>query len=239
MSKFGFTGQEYAATDPQVARAYCAGRAASYASTAISANPHTSNTPEWQAWRCGHVSYASAGANTVADSCANPAKFANPAVTAVEDSADISGETWKFTPASPGLPFYIEFGDGTGAQNPAASTAALLHTYPASGDYLTRLHYMSQVWDAETITVAFVDPDVTAAVDETDVTGATWDFTPAAPGLAFILDFGDGETEENTLGSEVAISHVYAESGDYDITLLYRNLVWPIETITVTIVPEE
>lgn len=153
MSKYGFDGLHMASNDAQVSRAYCAGRTASYAAAAIGTNPHVTNTPEWQAWRSGHVSYAAGGTNTVQDTCDRPAKFVNPAVTAAVDALEISGARWKFTPAAPGLPFAIEFGDGSGYQNPPGITTPILHTYAESGSYVTRLHYMGRIWDSETITV--------------------------------------------------------------------------------------
>jgi hypothetical protein len=150
---FAFVGNQDQATSPKVARAYAAGRAASVAAAAITTNPHVSGTPEWQAWRNGHISYASGGTNTVADGPAQPAKFVNPAVTIANVAADTTGATKGATPAAPGLPFRIDWGDGSFSDNPAGTTTQIQHKYAASGTYKTRLLYMGLVWDQEDVVV--------------------------------------------------------------------------------------
>lgn len=237
MSKYGFTGQEDAATDPQTAGAYCAGRKASVAGSEVSTCPHDENTPEYHAWRSGWYSYASGGAITEKDSCADAAKFNSPNLTIALVEEDLTGATYSATTASGGLPNRIDWGDGTSDIRLPGASGAINHTYAENGTYSITSHYLGAVRDTETQVVAFNEPGVTAAVDDTDLTGATWLFTPDAPGLPFTIDFGDESTEDNTAGSETAISHEYAESGDYVITLLYQDVIWPVETITVTITP--
>jgi hypothetical protein len=154
MSKFAFVGDQQQATSPKVQRAYVAGRAASVAAENISTNPHTSGTPEWSAWRNGHISYASGGTNTLPrDRAAQLPAFANPAVTMANVDTDATGATWGATPAAPGLPFRIDWGDGLWSDNPAESTTQITHKYAASGSYKTRLLFMDKVWDEETVTV--------------------------------------------------------------------------------------
>jgi len=153
VSKFGYVANPDQATSPEIAKAYAAGRAASVAAAAISTNPHASGTPEWQAWRNGHVTYASGGTNTFADGPAEPAKFVNPAVTMANVTADTTGATWGATPAAPGLPVRIDWGDGSFSDNPAATTTQITHVYAASGSYKTRVLFFDKVWDEETLTV--------------------------------------------------------------------------------------
>jgi len=157
MSKFAFVADQYQATSPKLTRAYAAGRAASVAAAAISTNPHASPTPEWAAWRNGHNTYTSGGANTLPrDGPAQRPAFADPAVTMANVGADATGATWGATPAAPGLPFRVDWGDGLFSDNPAASVVQLQHKYAASGAYNTRLLFMYKVWDLETITVTIV-----------------------------------------------------------------------------------
>lgn len=145
MSKFGHVGVYHPATTHDVARAYAAGRAASYAAAAITTNPHADGTPEYEAFRCGHVSYASAGANTEADACAQPAKFNTPALTITKVVADTTNATYQAAPSAPGLPITIDWGDGLLNDNPAASTTAIQHKYAASGTYSIRAIYLEKV----------------------------------------------------------------------------------------------
>ena len=145
MSKLGFVGRNMLATDQQVSMAFCAGRAASYAAAAITTNPHTAGTPEYEAFRCGHISYASAGANTEADACAQPAKFNTPTLTIAIVAGDTTGATYQATPSGPGLPITIDWGDGLLSENPAASTTAIQHKYAQSGTYSIRALYMDKV----------------------------------------------------------------------------------------------
>lgn len=159
-----YAGTEERTRDPQLCDAYCAGRKASVAGVAIGAaasaggNPHTANSPEWLAWRRGHVLYAAAGGNTVGDSCAESAKFNTPATTNADYATDTTGATHSFTPAAPGLPITIDFGDGASYQNPPASTTAILHTYAASGTYTVRLILMGKVWATYDIEITIVEP---------------------------------------------------------------------------------
>lgn len=193
MSKFGFVAGQLAATSLKVARAYAAGRAASVASANISTNPHTSGTPEWVAWRNGHATYASGEANTLRDGPAESSVFANPAVTIATDTTDTSGATKKATPAAPGLPFRIDWGDGTWSDNPAASTTAITHTYAEGGVYPTRLLFADAQWDAEAVTVTIAAIDLPAAVE---LDAATDDV------IATYTENGVGiESEELTLTS--------------------------------------
>jgi hypothetical protein len=151
--KFGYVANQQQATSPKVVRAYHAGRAASVAAAAITTNPHVSGTPEWVAWRNGHNTYTSGGANTPRDGPAQLPAFANPAVTMANVTADTTGATWGATPAAPGLPFRIDWGDGKFSDNPAATTTQIQHVYAASGSYKTRLLFADKVWDEETLTV--------------------------------------------------------------------------------------
>lgn len=193
MSKFAFVGDQQQATSLKVQRAFDAGRAASVAAANISTNPHVSNTPEWVAWRNGHVTYASNGANTLPDGPAEPAKFANPAVTIANVDTDTTGATKKATPAAPGLPFRIDWGDGTWDDNPAASTTAINHTYAEGGVYATRLLFAGAQWDAEDVTVTIGAIDMPATVDLDEATDSV---------LATYTENGVGvESEELTLTS--------------------------------------
>jgi hypothetical protein len=158
MSKFAFVADQDQATSPKLTRAYAAGRAASVAAAAISTNPHASPTPEWKAWRNGHNTYTSGGANTPRDGPAQLPAFANPAVTMANVGTDTTGATWGATPAAPGLPFRIDWGDGLFSDNPAATTTQITHKYAASGDYKTRLLFAGKVWDEETLTVTITTP---------------------------------------------------------------------------------
>jgi hypothetical protein len=156
MAKFGFTAAQELGTTPEVARAYAEGRAASHAAAAISTNPHIANTPEWVAWRNGHVTYAAAGANTVYDNCAQPAKYDNPTAAIANVAADITGATKSATPSAPGLPVRINWGDGFYNENPAASVAAINHKYAASGTYKFNLNIIGRVFDAKDVVVTIV-----------------------------------------------------------------------------------
>jgi hypothetical protein len=144
-------GTYQAATSPKTGRAYAAGRKASVAGVAIGAaasaggNPHAAGTPEYVAWRSGHITYAAAGANTEADNCADPAKFNTPSLAIAIDAGDTTGATYTFTPSAPGLPVTIDFGDGLYATNPPASVAAISHKYAASGTYAIRLGFLDKI----------------------------------------------------------------------------------------------
>lgn len=159
-----YAGSEGRTRDPSSCKAYCEGRKASVAGIAIGAaasaggNPHLANTVEWESWRRGHVLYASAGGNTVSDNCAEPAKFNTPATTNADYATDTTGATHSFTPAAPGLPFTIDFGDGAITQNPSASVAAILHTYAASGTYVVRLILMGKVWATYSVLIDIIEP---------------------------------------------------------------------------------
>lgn len=159
-----YSGTEERTRDPILCDAYCDGRKASVAGVVIGAavsaggNPHTANTQEWLAWRRGHILYDAAGGNTVGDSCAESAKFNTPATTNANYATDTTGATHSFTPAAPGLPFEIQFGDGHSAENPPASTSAILHTYAASGTYTVRLVLMGKVWATYSIVITIVEP---------------------------------------------------------------------------------
>lgn len=156
--KFGFTGQEFAATDPQVAGAYCAGRKASVAGSLVTTCPHAAGTPEYLAWRSGWYSYASAGAVTEKDSCADPAKFNAPTLTIAIVAGDTTGATYQATTAAGGLPNRIDWGDGTSDIRLPGATGAVEHTYAVSGTYTITSHYLGKVRDTESQEVTITPP---------------------------------------------------------------------------------
>lgn len=157
-----YSGSESSFPDYSLCDAYCEGRKASVGGVAIGAaaanggNPHVANTPEWLAWRRGHIMYASGGANTVADNCASPTKFDTPATTNAVDETDVTGATHSFTPNAPGLPFLILFGDGTNYENLPGSVDPILHQYKESGTYSVRLVMMDKVWASYSIEITIV-----------------------------------------------------------------------------------
>lgn len=154
MSKYAYVADNQQAISPKVARAYADGRKASVAAQALTVNPHASGTPEWKAWRNGHVTWVTGGpANQPRDRAAEKAAFANPVVTMALVTADTTGATWGATPAAPGLPIRIDWGDGSFDDNPAAGVAQITHKYAASGSYKTRVLFFDKVWDEETLTV--------------------------------------------------------------------------------------
>jgi hypothetical protein len=166
MSKFGHVGVYHPATDSQVARAYCAGRTASYAAQAITTNPHPAGTPEYEAFRGGHVSYAAAGANTEYDGCDRPAKFNTPTLTIAIVAGDTTGATYQATPSAPGLPVTIGWGDGLFSNVPAGVVTAIQHKYEVSGTYQIRNYFLDKIRStysqAVTITPALRDAPLPA-----------------------------------------------------------------------------
>jgi hypothetical protein len=155
-------------------------------------------------------------------------------VTIVTDSADTSGATVKATPAAPGLPFRIDWGDGTWSDNPAASTTAITHTYAEGGVYATRLLFAGAQWDAEAVTVTIAAIDLQATVDLDAATEAiVVNYTENGVGVEgeeLTLESSDAEvftvdaTVETNVDGDATITLIRVGDGEATLTVTVGSL---------------
>lgn len=153
MGKYGFVGLNAAATNDVSMAAYCAGRAAAIAGSVITANPHTTDSPNWVAWRSGWVSFVSTGTVVEWDCCTQATKFTNPTLVVSRVGSDTTDATYDATTAVGGLPNLIDWGDGDQTERAPGSSVVARHTYRASGTYVIKCYYLGKVRDSDTITV--------------------------------------------------------------------------------------
>jgi PKD repeat protein len=151
------------------------------------------------------------------------------------------GESVTFTGSAFGTPSFTytwDLGDGTTASGPIVT-----HTYTAAGDYqvtLTVTNPCGQQAVTRTLTVVEgCNPVYGAGLAWTPITptvGETVTFTGSAfgtPPFTYTWDFSDGDSASGN-----PITHTYAVSGSYMVTLTVTNACGSVQVVRpVTVVP--
>jgi PKD repeat protein len=167
----------------------------------------------------------------------------DPSVTAADNQTAFEGTQKSFDLGSftdPGADTWtvdVDWGDGSGhgatSSDSAGGLGTLDHTYADNGSYTVTV----KVTDDDggtgsatfTVTVANVDPVVTAAANQSSNEGETKSFQlgsftdPGADSWTVDVDWGDGSTHGNfnatSVGGLGALSHKYADNGSYTVTV--------------------
>ncbi len=151
----------------------------------------------------------------------------------------------------------VDYGDGTGVQTLSLNpdkTFALDHFYLDNGNFTITV----RVFDGHEYGIATFDTEVenlapVAEVNgpETGVRGQARTFTLSATdpsavdqaaGFTFMINWGDGTTQEVTGLSGMTVDHIYTASGDYTVTLTATDKdggVSETATDTITVVVAE
>ena len=147
--------------------------------------------------------------------------------TSAGSFTDPGADTWTAT---------VDYGDGAGAQPLTLSgqTFAFSHVYADSGIFTVTVNVADDDGgvgsDTATVTVNNVAPSVNAGADATINEGGTFtsagSFTdPGADGWTASVDYGDGSgAQPLTLsGQTFALSHLYADSGIFTVTVIVTD----------------
>ena len=121
-----------------------------------------------------------------------------------------------------------DFGDGD-----TADTSEATHTYTDDGEYTATYTVTDNdgavASDTVSVTVNNVAPIIKSLTGDTEINeGDTATFNAIATDLGddtitYIWDFGDGSEQLAISNEELPVSHVYADNGDYIVTLTVRD----------------
>ena len=146
-----------------------------------------------------------------------------------------NGSTSTDGDLTPIASYRFDFGDGSPAVTTSAPTATATHTYAAAGSYSVTLiatdtgALASEPDTADVTVVAPVDVPPTAGLSVTQTAPLTGradaststDNTDLTPIASYTFDFGDGSPTETS--PTPVVTHLYAVSGTYTVTLIVTD----------------